>query len=403
MALTTMTTKRKGLTMRATAQLVDFLKAREGFKQFSSPCPSGEVYKSGPFEGTLIHDIGYGCRDWEDGKEVVPDEEINSYEAELLMVHRIENEFEPAVKRLFPDRQFSPGEWDAVVSRTYNFGEKRSRSHPIVKAINEGKSGEALARQWVKYCNPENPRIRHGLYRSRVAEMLMWFGLPYKRGLTCAYREDVWDIINEVRASLGIPEVPKAAEVPAPEPIKAKPEPVLILDKPLPKETKPVARTITLPDEWDKMTAAQQTAWLNTGEFIALGGTVGEPIKPAPLPEAAKKPAAVTTIKKTIETPNIKPEAPPKAMETSQTFKGLSKSDSGKETAIIGTTVLGGVAYGLPYADKATAYIDKYPPQTIIMVIGGLAGMMALYGVWRWWRGQIIAYEGRQKAEGPKV
>jgi GH24 family phage-related lysozyme (muramidase) len=380
--------------MKATAQLVDFLKTREGFKPFSSPCPSGEVYKDGPFEGTLIHDIGYGCRYWEDGKEVVPDEEINSYEAELLMVHRIENEFEPAVKRLFPTRQFSPGEWDALVSRTYNFGEKRSRGHPIVKAINDGKSGEALARQWVKYCNPENPSIRHGVYRSRVAEMLMWFGLPYKRGFTCAYREDVWDIINEVRASLGIPQVPKAADVPAPAPIKAEPKPVLILDKPLPKETK-LAKQLTLPDEWDKMTETQQVAWLNTGEYIRIGGKMDLIDKP-------KVPATIT-IKKTIETPNIKPENPPKAMETSQTFKGLSKSDSGKETAIIGTTVLGGVAYGLPYADKATAYIDKYPPQTIIMVIGGLAGMMALYGVWRWWRGQIIAYEGRQNAEGPKV
>lgn len=386
--------------MRATAQLVDFLKAREGFKQFSSPCPSGEVYKSGPFEGTLIHDIGYGCRYWEDGKEVVPDEEINSYEAELLMVHRIENEFEPAVKRLFPDRQFSPGEWDAVVSRTYNFGEKRSRSHPIVKAINEGKSGEALARQWVKYCNPENPRIRHGLYRSRVAEMLMWFGLPYKRGLTCAYREDVWDIINEVRASLGIPEVPKAAEVPAPEPIKAKPEPVLVLDKPVPK---PAPRTMTLPDEWDKMTEKQQVAWLNTGEFVRLGGTVGEPIKPAPLPEAAKKPAKVVLAKKVIETPNLKADAPSKPMEESTTARGLVKVVSGKEIAATGAGAGAVLAYTLPYSTQIGTFIEKFKPETILTAMAVLAGLFALYGVYRATIGAKIMEYGRDTAEEPKV
>jgi GH24 family phage-related lysozyme (muramidase) len=388
--------------MKATAQLVDFLKTREGFKPFSSPCPSGEVYKDGPFEGTLIHDIGYGCRYWEDGKEVVPDEEINSYEAELLMVHRIENEFEPAVKRLFPTRQFSPGEWDALVSRTYNFGEKRSRGHPIVKAINDGKSGEALARQWVKYCNPENPSIRHGVYRSRVAEMLMWFGLPYKRGFTCAYREDVWDIINEVRASLGIPQVPKAADVPAPAPIKVEPEPVLILDKPLPMEAK-VPRQMTLPDEWDKMTEKQQVAWLNTGEFIALGGKVGEPIKPAPLPEAAKKPASVVLTKKVIETPNLKADAPAKPMETSTTARGLVKVVSGKEIAATGAGAAAVLTYTIPYATQIGTFFDKFPAETIIKAFGVLFGLMFLYGVWRAIIGSKIMQYGRDTAEEPKV
>jgi hypothetical protein len=162
-------------------------------------------------------------------------------------------------------------------------------------------------------------------------------------------------------------------------------------------------RTLTLPDEWDTMTAAQQTAWLNTGEFIALGGTVGEPIKAAPLPEAAKAPAKVVMAKKVIETPNLKADAPAKPMEQSTTFKGLSKADSGKEAAIISTGVLAGVGYSIPYADKMTAYVSKYPPETIFKVLAIIAALGIGYGLWRRWAGLMIAEDGRQKAEGPKL
>ena len=359
--------------MQTSALALSLIQKAEGFCPSAYICPAGQVT------------IGYGNTAWEDGEPVHLGDEIDEAGATQLLWSYMRNEVEPALDRLIKV-PLQIHQRDAYASFLFNMGESKAKSYTLTRLINEQAPTAEICDWWVKYrMGGGKPLL--GLYRRRLAEVMMWNALPIDKAWT-ATEKTTW------RELCGVP---------AYEPIKAKPEPVLILDKPLPKETKPVARTITLPDEWDKMTAAQQTAWLNTGEFIALGGTVGEPIKPAPLPEAAKKPAAVTTIKKTIETPNIKPEAPPKAMETSQTFKGLSKSDSGKETAIIGTTVLGGVAYGLPYADKATAYIDKYPPQTIIMVIGGLAGMMALYGVWRWWRGQIIAYEGRQKAEGPKV
>jgi len=149
-------------------------------------------------------------------------------------------------------------------------------------------------------------------------------------------------------------------------------------------------QTLTLPDDWDEMTGPEQIHWLNTGELVALGGKPG-----APRP--------VVIAKKVIETPALNSQQPPKAMEESTTFRGLSKADSGRETAIIAGTVLGGVGYALPYADKVTAYVDKYPPQTILMVIGGLAAVIALYGLWRILKGNALAYEGRQAATGPKV
>jgi len=381
--------------MRAQSQLIEFLKEREGFKPFASACVSGDLYEDGPFEGTPVQDFGYGCKYWEDGTPVYPGDEIDSYNAEILMCTRIENEFEPAVQRLFPDRHLSPGEWDALVSFVYNVGEAKARRYPLRKAINAGKSGEALARQWVLYCNPEKPSIREGLYRSRAAEMLMWFGLPYQAGLKCKYREDVWDIINTERRKLGIPEVPALTV----EPPKPKPEPVLSAPT-LKPEPKPMPRTITLPDEWDKMTAAQQTAWLNTGEFIALGGKVGEPIKAAPLPDAAKAPLTVT--KKVIETPKLVDASRPKPMETSQTFKGLSKQDSGRETALIGGG-LATVTMAAPAAKELTGFFKAYDMQTILIAGGTFAGILLIIGGWRWWAGRMIAYEGRQKAEQPKA
>jgi GH24 family phage-related lysozyme (muramidase) len=376
--------------MLTTPTLINFLQQREGFRKhaYDDKHPNRTLTADTVIEGKLT--IGYGTTRYPDGTFVKWNDTVSQQEGLDYLQYYIRTEIEPTLENLI-HTPLKGCQYDALGSVLYQFGAEEVSDWRLIRRINKCEDWEKIALEWVDgtIMWMGEPRF----WARRISELFMFFDLNWRAGSNVPVGSSVIEAL-EIMGVTGAP----AVALPAP-----KPEPVLILDKPLPKETKPVARTITLPDEWDKMTAAQQTAWLNTGEFIALGGTVGEPIKPAPLPEAAKKPAAVTTIKKTIETPNIKPEAPPKAMETSQTFKGLSKSDSGKETAIIGTTVLGGVAYGLPYADKATAYIDKYPPQTIIMVIGGLAGMMALYGVWRWWRGQIIAYEGRQKAEGPKV
>ena len=339
-------------------------------------------------KGTITYGTGLTKRP--DGSPLQLGDTITRQEDADRVRQYIREEVEPVIENLIHVPLW-PSAYDAIGSVIYNFGADEVSRWRLWRRINTGDRPENIALEWLDgtFTSAGEPML--GLYRRRVMEVLMFFNLDWRAGAAISWANSVMEVLRKMNWDGQMPKPALAIS-------KPEPEPVLILDKPLPMEAK-VPRQMTLPDEWDKMTEKQQVAYLNTGEFIALGGKVGEPIKPAPLPEAAK----VTTIKKTIETPNIKPEAPPKAMETSQTFKGLSKSDSGKETAIIGTTVLGGVAYGLPYADQATAYIAKYPPQTIILVIGGLAGMMALYGVWRWWRGQIIAYEGRQKAEGPKV
>ena len=71
--------------------------------------------------------------------------------------------------------------------------------------------------------------------------------------------------------------------------------------------------TIILPENWQSLTEDQKTNWLNGHQKDAL------------------KAAKVVGRKKVVEVPNI-PTTDEKLMEDSETFRGLSKADSGKES-----------------------------------------------------------------------
>ena len=89
-------------------------------------------------------------------------------------------------------------------------------------------------------------------------------------------------------------------------------------------------------------------------------------------------------------------------MEQSKTHKGLSKKESGQETVIIGTTVTG-IGALLPNINALTAYLEKFPVKSILLTVAIVGVANVLVGAWRWWAGRMIAYEGRQEAERPKV
>jgi len=362
----------KGLKtmMQVSALGIELIRKAEGFCPSAYICPAGLVT------------IGYGNTTWEDGEPIHLGDEIDEAAAKQLLWSYVRNEVEPAMDRLIKV-PLQPCQRDAYAGFLFNFGETKAANYTLTRLINEEAPTAEICDWWVKYRVASGKPLL-GLYRRRLAEVLMWNGLPTDKAWNATTSTTWRDLVG----------------VPAYTPIKAEPAPAAPTPKP---EPKPMPRTLTLPDEWDTMTAAQQTAWLNTGEFIALGGTVGEPIKAAPLPEAAKAPAKVVMAKKVIETPNLKADAPAKPMEQSTTFKGLSKADSGKEAAIISTGVLAGVGYSIPYADKMTAYVSKYPPETIFKVLAIIAALGIGYGLWRRWAGLMIAEDGRQKAEGPKL
>ncbi|WP_373003120.1 glycoside hydrolase family protein [Hyphomonas sp.] len=307
-------------------------------------------------------------------------------------LHRyIREEVEPVIENLIHIPLW-PSAYNAIGSVIFNFGAEEVSKWRLWGRINSGDTPENIALEWMDGTTTSDGEPMLGLHRRRIMEVLMFFGMDPAPGANVTWTNKVMDVLIRLGWDGKMPKPAVVIEPPKPEPVLSAPT--------LKPEPEPMPRTITLPDEWDKMPAAQQTAWLNTGEFIALGGKVGEPIKAAPLPDAAKAPLTVT--KKVIETPKLVDASRPKPMETSQTFKGLSKQDSGRETALIGGG-LATVTMAAPAAKELTGFFKAYDMQTILIAGGTFAGILLIIGGWRWWAGRMIAYEGRQKAEQPKV
>ena len=363
--------------------------------------------------------IGFGRT-----KGVQPDMTCTPAQAEKWLIEDCADALE-AIMRLFPGKKFTQPQIDALAMFIFNLGESKVRGYGLTRLINEDAPTLEIARKWLEYIytigdgdgdGVSDAIIDPGLPIRRYREVLLWHGFSWPVCEAAAnannldlsehrvnwnggYKEiltnptPIEDVIARARniASFLDEEQPeetlfeelviptRGAVPPAPEP-KA-PAPVM-------QTAAQKARSITVPDDWDDMNEEAQVAWLNGSQETKL---------------KAAAPAKPMIVAKVIETPALKPDATPKPMEKSETFRGLSKADSGKETALIGGTVLGATAYALPYAEKASAYVEKYPPQTIMIVLGAFAGMVFIYGAWRWWRGQIIAYEGRVNASEPKV
>jgi lysozyme len=343
--------------MQTSALALSLIQKAEGFCPSAYICPAGQVT------------IGYGNTSWEDGEPVRLGDEIDEAGATQLLWSYMRNEVEPALDRLIKV-PLQIHQRDAFASFLFNMGESKARSYTLTRLINEEAPTAEICDWWVKYrMGGGKPLL--GLYRRRLAEVMMWNALPIDKAWT-ATEKTTW------RELVGVPEY---------TPVKAEPEPVLILDKPLPKETKPVARTITLPEEWDKMTAAQQTAWLNTGEFIALGGTPGEPIKPAPLPDAAK-PKRSTTAKppKAIEDISYLPKGvAPKVerIEDSQRGKAVETVAQAKVIGTIGAA--GWMSQQLGAIEPIMKATKAYTPQMVTIFFVGvitISVVLFYYGKW---------------------
>jgi lysozyme len=134
-------------------------------------------------------------------------------------------------------------------------------------------------------------------------------------------------------------------------------------------------------------------------DYILSLAEAAKPIPQAPDPPKAPKPVIEV---KAEPLPEIDPVLPPKPMEESKTHKGLSKAESGKETAIVGG-VLTGIGAMLPNIQAITAYLNQFDGATILTTLSVIGVGVIAVGGWRWWRGRIIAYEGRLTAERAKI
>jgi lysozyme len=135
--------------------------------------------------------------------------------------------------------------------------------------------------------------------------------------------------------------------------------------------------------------------------YILEMAEAAKPIPSLPDPPKAPKPVIEVRVEPLPEV-SIDPALPPKPMEQSRTHKGLSKAESGKETAIVGG-VLTGIGAMLPNIQAITNYFAQFNGVTILTTLSVIGVGVIAVGGWRWWRGRIIAYEGRLTAERAKI
>lgn len=183
---------------------------------------------------------------------------------------------DPLVSKHFNPR--TQAEHNALASWVYNIRhdrlEKNGYSLPDkVNAYNRDTG--ALISKWLEYC--QTPGAENGLYKRRIAELLMFLGLPWNTPAVWGY----------VRSAI----------------------------------YKRKDGTVD-PTPFDFVLAIAEQA-------AAVAPVI--PVEEEPLPEL---PPAHTT-------PNIDPALPPKPMEESKTHKGLSKAESGRETVGIGVVLAG--------------------------------------------------------------
>ena len=288
-------------------------------------------------------------------------------------------------------------EHDACASWVYNIRQSRleRNEYSLPKLIARAdRSPEALAEIndcWVMYCL--TPGAESGLYRRRLVELVDFYGLP------------------KTPAVLGHALSARVARLDKGEPAKnatyfhpggkfaATVSPEFVLNMAASQKAPVRTRGYT-------------TDELNARERARLAGQpmpeIDLTLPPLPLPKPPKaKPAPVKVeapppAPVPVEVPKVDVAAPPKPMEESKTHKGLSKKESGQETVIIGGTVTG-IGALLPNIQSLTNYLQQFPTKTILTAVAVIGVAIILVGLWRWYAGRMIAYEGRQEATTTKV
>lgn len=156
------------LTTTATAPLL--IKAFEGFRS--------QTY----FDSAGVPTIGFGVTTYSNGDPVMPGDEITEDEAEAELFHHIRNEVEPVMNLHFENLPLQPNQRDALASFLYNLGGDSNKWPSLKKAIEKGKSDAKIADQWMRYTRAGG-KVVLGLHRRRLAEVLVWLGIPWQRAV----------------------------------------------------------------------------------------------------------------------------------------------------------------------------------------------------------------------------
>lgn len=271
----------------------------------------------------------------------------------------VHNVVEPMVRLHFSGCQ-SQGEFDCCVSWTYNIdqGKLARGAYTFPNHINDpDRSPDAITATLDKLLQYyRTPGAEKGLYRRRILEGLLFLGLPWN-----------------VPAVLGQLMTINAGD--DPEPVFATAEAI-----------------------YDQMQPEDQTAALNNAQLEKLGGTPEQPV-PKGTPSVKPKAAEV----KKVDKPTIDPSQEPVLIEKSKTGKAVNRAERGKETTVIGVLTGTGMTAAAANAEKVGNVIEKFKPETF-MIMAGLFGLfMVGVGVLMWWSGRSEAHWRRQIEQDPKV
>lgn len=285
--------------------------------------------------------IAAGLIRYSDGSPVKPGDELTLQEAWDETYHYLNKVLTPALGRLIkidlPDHKLM-----AFASWLYNFGESKARKYSLPKLINAGAHDRVITEKWLEYIYAGGkPQL--GLYRRRMAEVLMWFDHDWRPALNADWDTSFYDLIEAA-----------GGEVPA------EPDDDLF-------------------DE-DEVTADlnnQQLQKLKTGKKIAI--TSVTPKVPAENYEylSAEQKAAPTV----------------KDVRDSQRGRSVGKKAISKGTSAAG--VGGAVAVATGTAEPVLKIVDKYPKETLAYVAVALIVIGIIYHFWSEWQLQ----KGRDDAD----
>jgi Phage-related lysozyme (muraminidase) len=322
--------------------------------------------------GKDLPTIGWGqTGQMPDGRPVVEGLTITQQEADDALMYFVRNVVDPLVRKHFVCQ--TQAEHDACASWVYNVNHSKLErgEYSLPRLVNaKHRDTDALVTLWMRYIH--TPGFENGLYRRRLAEMIMFLGLPWNKPA-------VWGYVSSAVYQRGGVVQPT--------------DPMFILD---------VA-------EQAAMTEDEITADLNNQQLMKLRGKPAKPRKAVEPSPASEPPAPAGTPfippmppPAPEPAPNVNPALPPKPMEESRTHKGLSKAESGRETVVIGGTITG-IGAILPQVQAITSYLSKFPLSSVLYTLVLIGVIVAIVGAWRWWVGRMMTYEGRQMAERTKV
>jgi lysozyme len=208
----------------------------EGFRGDAYLCSAG------------VPTIGFGSIRYQDRDKVCLGDTISRDDAEQLLTYYIATQIDPMVPRLIT-RPLTQPQYDAFASFLYNFGYEKTRGYTLTKVIADGpedntlealKAWEAKVIHWWPVYRMAGGKPLLGLYRRRVAELLMFLHLPSDVAWTLPHMgTDLGELVANMRAGKAPVSEPKLAPPvgtpfipPMPSEAFPAPEPIVVLEVP---------------------------------------------------------------------------------------------------------------------------------------------------------------------------